>query len=275
MFIDTHCHLNFEAFQQDWQEVLQQSISAGVEKMIVVGTNIQTSEKAIEMAKANKALFATVGLHPHHAQSLSSLHYARVQICQITDQLKKLGKNKRVVAIGECGLDYHIYKNTQYPPIEITPLLKNLQKQLFGMQIQLAKELKLPMIIHNREAGEETLDTLEHFCKNDGRYPRGVFHCISGSKKLLQKILKLGFYVGIDANITYSQEVQTLAKLIPLNRLLLETDSPYLSPSPHRNARNTPLNINAAAKSFSQLAHVSINQMETQTTKNANELFQL
>jgi TatD DNase family protein len=275
MFIDTHCHLNFEAFQKDWQEVLQQSIATGVEKMIVVGTDIQTSEKAIEMAKANKALYATVGLHPHHAQSLSSLHYARVQICQITDQLKKMGKNKQVVAIGECGLDYHVYKNTKYSETAITPQLINLQKQLFGMQIQLAKDLKLPLIIHSREAGEDTLDALDHFCKNDGCYPRGVFHCISGSKKLLQKILKFGFYVGVDANITYSQEVQSLAKLIPLNRLLLETDSPYLSPSPHKNSRNTPSNINTAAKFFSQLTHSSIKQIEAQTTKNAFELFQL
>ncbi|MCX6816999.1 MAG: TatD family hydrolase [Candidatus Beckwithbacteria bacterium] len=273
MFVDTHCHLNFEAFAKDWQSVVEEAKQSGVRKMILVGTDIKTCQKAIEMARETAELYATIGFHPHHVKSLVGLAYARVQICQITDQLKKLGKNKKVVAIGECGLDYHVYRKTKYSS-EVTEEEKTLQKQLFGMQTQLAKELKLPLIIHNREAGEETLDTLNHFCKNDGKYPRGVFHCISGSKKLLKKILEMGFFVGVDGNITYSQEVQELAKNAPLDRILLETDAPYLSPK-HDGSRNFPQSVKIVAQFLAKLKGTSINQIETQTTKNAEKLFKL
>ena len=281
MLIDTHCHLNFEAFATDWQGVVEEAKKAGVRKMIVVGTDIKTCQKAIEIARETEELYATIGFHPHHVKPLVGLAYARVQICQITDQLKKLGKNKKVIAIGECGLDYHIYKQTKYPTspeaslgADISQEEKTLQKQLFGMQIQLAKELKLPLIIHNREAGEDTLDTLNHFCKNDGKYPQGVLHCISGSKKLLKKILELGFFIGVDGNITYNQEVQALAKEAPLERILLETDSPYLSPK-HDNGRNAPKNIAIIAQWLAKTKGTSINQIEAQTTKNAEKLFKL
>ena len=171
MYIDTHCHLNFAAFDLDWQNVVNKTKAAEVEKMIVVGTEIKSSEKAIEMAKSNSNLLATVGFHPHHVRSLIDLAYARVQICQITDQLKKLGKNKKVVAIGECGLDYHIYQDSKYPgeAMKVDEKLKNLQKQMFGMQIQLAKELKLPLIIHSRDSHEDVLDTLDHFLQTRWR----------------------------------------------------------------------------------------------------------
>lgn len=190
------------------------------------------------------------------------------------DRLKGLAKSKKAVAIGECGLDYHVYEKTKYPStsLRITPEIKTLQKRLFGQQIQLAKKLELPMIIHNREAGEETLDTLKHFCAGDGQYPRGVFHCISGSKKLLTKILTLGFYIGIDGNIAYSQEVQSLATEAPLNRILLETDSPWLAPE-RDGRRNLPNSVKIVAQEISRLMDTSINQIEAETTKNAKKLF--
>jgi TatD DNase family protein len=277
MYIDTHCHLNFSAFDLDWQNVVNKAKAAEVLKMIVVGTEIKSSEKAIEMAKSNPTLMATVGYHPHHVRALLELAYARVQICQITDQLKKLGKNKKVVAIGECGLDYHIYQDSKYPAaaMKVDEKLKNLQKQMFGMQIQLAKELKLPLIIHSREAHEDVLDTLDHFCKDDGKTPRAVWHCISGSKKTLEKILAKDFYVGVDANITYSTEIQELAKMIPLNRLLLETDSPYLTPLPNRSKRNTPLSVVVVAEKIAKLKKIKPEKVAQETTKNAQELFKL
>lgn len=277
MLIDTHCHLNFEAFATDWQTAVKKAKAAGVGKMIVVGADIDSCLKAIEMIKETDELYAAIGFHPHHVKALIGLAYARVQICQITDQLKKLAKSKKVVAIGECGLDYHAYKQTKYREAlqAITPEVKTLQKQLFGMQIQLAKELKLAMIIHSREAHLDTLDTLDHFCKNDGKLPRGVFHCISGNKKELQLILDKGFYVGVDGNVTYSQEVQALARLIPLNKLLLETDSPWLTPAPHRTTRNQPENIKIIAKYLAKITKNSVEKIEKQTTKNAEDLFRL
>lgn len=277
MYIDTHCHLNFAAFDLDWQRVIQKAKVVEVLQMIVVGTDIKSSEKAIEMAKSDSALLATVGYHPHHVRSLIDLAYARVQICQITDQLKKLGKNKKVVAIGECGLDYHIYQDSKYPAeaMKVDEKLKNLQKQMFGIQIQLAKELKLPLVIHSREAHEDVLDTLDHYCKDDGKTPRAVWHCISGSKQNLKKILEKGFYVGVDANITYSTEVKELAKIIPLNRLLLETDSPYLTPAPNRSKRNTPANVTVVAEIIAKLKNVTTAKIAKETTENAKRLFNI
>ena len=266
MYIDTHCHLNFKAFEKDWQKIADEAVEAGVEKMMVVGADLETSCRAVELAEKHKNLWAAVGIHPHHCQN-------KIEI----DKLEKLAKSKKAAAIGECGLDYHVYEKSKYPStsLRITPEIKTLQKRLFGQQIQLAKKLNLPMIIHNRAAGEDVLDALNHFCKNDGKYPQGVFHCISGSKKLLQKILGLGFYVGIDGNVTYSQEVQTLAKIAPLNRILLETDSPWLTPEPNRSLRNEPISVKITAECLAKLKGASINQIEAETTKNAEKLFKI
>ena len=266
MYIDTHCHLNFEAFEEDWQKVADEAVKAKVEKMIVVGADLETSARAAELAEKHKNLFASVGIHPHHCQN-------KIDI----DKLESLAKSNKVAAIGECGLDYHEYKTTKYPSTALgtSSAVKVLQKQLFGQQIQLAKKLGLPMILHNREAGEDILDTLKHFCTSDGQYPKGVFHCISGSKKLLEKILELGFFVGIDGNVTYSQEVQTLAKIAPLNRILLETDSPWLTPVPNRGLRNEPISVKITAECLAKLKGASINQIEAETTKNAEKLFKI
>lgn len=264
MYIDTHCHLNFKAFEGDWEKVADEAVRAGVGKMVVVGADLETSARAVELAEKHKNLWAAVGIHPHHAQS-------KIEI----NKLESLAKNNKIAAIGECGLDYHEYKTTKYPSTALgtSPVVKNLQKQLFGQQIQLAKKLGLPMILHNREAGEDILDTLKHFCTSDGQYPKGVFHCISGSKKLLEKILELGFFVGIDGNVTYSQEVQVLAQLAPVNRILLETDSPWLTPEPNRSLRNEPISAKIVAEFLSRLKKVPVKKIEAETTKNAKKLF--
>ena len=264
MYIDTHCHLNFAVFKDDWKEVADKAVQAGVEKMVVVGADLETSCRAVELAEKHKNLFASVGIHPHHCQN-------KIEI----DRLESLAKSKKVVAIGECGLDYHVYEKSKYQDKEITPEIKTLQKCLFGQQIQLAKKLNLPMIIHNRAAGEDILDTLNHFCKSDGQCPQGVFHCISGSKKLLKKILEMGFFIGVDGNVTYSQEVQTLAQLVPMNRVLLETDSPWLTPEPNRSLRNEPISVKIVAEFLSRLKKVPVKKIEAETSKNAKKLFKI
>src|SRR3989344_4853908 len=253
MFIDTHCHLNFGAFTDDWQAVADQSVKDGVEKMVVVGADLETSTRAVEIAQKHPALCASVGIHPHHAPGEFDI-----------TRLKKLAQSKKVVAIGETGVDYHIYEKSKYPDKIITPAMKTRQKTVFGQQIQLAKELNLPLIIHNREAGEDTLDVLNHFCKDDGRYPAGVFHCISGSKKLLQKILALGFFVGVDANITYATEVQTLVANTPIEKILLETDAPYLGPG-RDGARNTPKSVKIVAREIARIKNLTETEIIKQT----------
>jgi len=282
MYIDTHTHLNFQSFGSDWQSAVKEAKAAGVEKMIVVGTDIKSSLKAIEMVKQDDSLLATVGFHPHHVRSFLGLSYARVQLAQITDQLAKLAKTKRVVGIGECGLDYHVYKQTKYKTVlkkEDWKKFKILQKQVFGMQIQLAKKLNLPLVIHNREAENDLIDTIDHFCKEDGKYPNGVLHCISGSKEYLKKGLKMGFYIGVDGNVTYDKKVQKLAKEVPLNRLVIETDSPNLIPEPikssQKTSRNKPANVVIVAEFLSKLKKVEIKKIQEATRKNAKDLFKI
>lgn len=267
MYIDTHCHLNFAAFAADWKAVADQCVKAGIKKMILVGADLETSAKAVELANQHDHLYAAVGVHPHHAPGEFNF-----------DQLQKLARSKKVVAVGECGLDRHVYQKSKYPETTTTPALINRQKTIFGRQIQLAKKLKLPLIIHNREAGKDTLDSLNHFCKDDGGYPPGVFHCISGSKKLLQRILALNFFIGVDANITYSTEVRSLVAAAPMEKILLETDSPYLTPAPRRaggGVRNTPSSVIIVAQTIAKIKNLSTQIVANQTTDNAQKLFNL
>jgi len=263
MYIDTHCHLNFKVFSQDWRQVANQAVSAGVEKMIVVGADMESSIKAVKLAEKHPNLWAAIGIHPHHVQSNIDL-----------EKLEKLAKSKKVAAIGECGLDYHVYEKSRYENLEITPKIKIAQKRLFGQQIQLAKKMNLPIIIHNREAGEDTLDVLRHFSTDDGYYPLGVFHCISGGKKLLKKILEAGFFIGVDGNIVYSQEVQIMAAESPLEKIVLETDAPYLS-ADRSGDRNTPETVKIVAQYLAKLKNIPIKKVEQQTALNAHQLFKL
>ena len=287
MLIDSHCHLNFQVFAHDWQVVVKQAQKSAVKKILVIGVDLETSQKAIKMAVETNGLYATVGFHPHHCRNLLENTNKQISVSQqiqnIKAELIKLVKNKKVVAIGESGLDYFVYQRTKYKNAEITSELKKTQKELFGMQIQLAKEINLPMIIHNREAGEEILDTIDHFCKIDGHYPRGMFHCISGNKNYLAKVLEMGFYIGVDGNITYNEKIKGLARLIPLNKLLIETDSPYLTPEPIRSKlkrlgkplRNEPVNVKIVAEAIAKVKSVTVDQIRTATTENAETLFNI
>jgi len=276
MYIDTHAHLNFEAFEKDWRKVVTEAQDSGVEKVIVPGTNIETSKKAVELAEKTDGLFAVVGFHPHHCKGLNDID-------EMIKKIKRLARGKKVVGIGECGLDYHVYQNSKYKKVKITEKQKKLQKQVFGRQIQLAKSLDLPLVIHNREAQKDILDVIDHFCKSDGKLPKGVFHCISGGVKYLKKVMEKGFYIGVDGNVTYSEEVKSLVKEIPLNRLLIETDSPWLTPEPLRSKglkmgkmlRNKPISVKIVAESVALIKKISLEKIKNQTTKNAERLFNI
>ena len=274
MYIDTHAHLNFEAFDNDWQEVVKKARADEVEKIIIPGSDLETSKRAVEIAEKTEGLYAAVGFHPHHCKG-------SVDVEEIIRKVKKMAKSKKVVAIGECGLDYHVYQKTKYASTALSTSQKNLQKKVFGKQIQLAKSLNLPMVIHNREAQKEILDVIDHFCRIDGKYPKGVFHCISGGVKYLRKVLEKGFYIGVDGNVTYSDEVKNLVKEIPLDRLLIETDSPFLLPEPLRSAsrssrdklRNEPVNVKIVAESVSEIKKINIEKVKDLSIKNAEALF--
>jgi len=273
--IDTHTHLNFAAFRETWLETVEAALHSGISTMIVVGTDIETSIKAIEMAQEHPALYASVGIHPHHAQALmEDGHINLRQLSLDMEKLKTLVLDKRVVAVGEVGLDYHSYQQTKYTPIakEKDALgLIELQRQLFLMQAELAQEVKKPMILHSREADEDVLTILSELGSN----LTGVFHCYEGSKKYLKKILAAGLYVSFTGNVTYTEDRALVALEVPLDRLLLETDSPYMTPHPHRGKPNTPEMVKLIAQDHARRRKINMEEIEKHTDVNAQRLFGL
>lgn len=264
--IDVHCHLNFHAYAQDFDEVIHRAKEKGVSIIINVGTKIDSSEKAVELAQTYDDLYAIVGVHPHHAdkQDVSS---------DWLEKLKELTQQPKVVAIGEIGLDYYRYQSNG----TVDP---QMQKEFFEAQLQLAHEQNLPIQIHNRHAGKDILEILEHhknLLKNDRP---GMFHCFAGSPEILKRALDLGFYIGFDGNSTYpglapleTTTLSELAKQTPLDRIVTETDSPFLTPIPHRGTRNEPSYVIIVGEFLAKLKGISFTDFDRQTTQNARDLF--
>lgn len=263
--VDTHCHLNFKAFEKDCDEVIKRAFEAGVTKIINVGTKIDSSQKAVQLAKEYKSLYAIVGVHPHHADKVGK---------GWLDQLEDLAKNTKVVGIGECGMDFFSYQSNAV----VDP---KLQKKVFIKQIELASKLRLPLQIHNRHAGKEILDVLINH-KSYLLNPPGMFHCFSGNIDFLKKVLDLGFYVGFDGNITYKgkapgeeTELKELVRYAPLNRIVVETDSPFLTPVPYRGSRNEPSYVIIVGEFVAQTKDISFEKVLQQTNKNVSAIFKL
>lgn len=261
--VDVHCHLNFKAFAKDYDEVIKQAFSAGVGKIINVGTKIDSSKRAVELAKAYENLYAIVGIHPHHADKVEE---------GWEKELEEMTKDPKVVAIGECGMDYYRYKSNGI----VDP---KLQREVFVKQIELAHKQKLPLQIHNRHAGRDILDILINH-KSYILNPPGMFHCFSGNVEFLKKVLNLGFYIGFDGNITYEgiapgqdTDLKDLVRYAPIDRILTETDSPYLAPIPHRGSRNVPAYVILVGRFLAELKHLPFERFQEQTTKNAQRVF--
>jgi len=255
MFIDTHCHLNFPEFDEDRNTVIGNAKKAGVKQFIIPGTSIFSSYNAVSLVKNMKtdSCFASVGCHPYETSNFPDIRKLENLI------------SEHVVAIGECGLDYHAYNG--FPAIG----KKEEQKQLFDEQLRLALKHNLPVIIHCRDAYGEIFDVLD----NLPSIPKGVFHCFSGGPEDIKQIEKRGFYFGIDGNVTYSKQLALTVPLIPLEKLLLETDSPYLPPVPHRGERNEPKYIPLIAKKIAELNKCSVDEIEEITTQNAKKMFSI
>lgn len=270
--IDSHTHLNFIKFKDSWRQVIAMSQSSGIRALLVVGTNITTSQRAITIAREFDNVFAAVGIHPHHVHSFDS----NTSIHKAVKAIDELANDPTVVAIGEVGLDRHLYKVSQYSKElqtadEEQAMLQ--QKFLLAEQAKISFEKNLPLILHSREAKREVLTTLIE--ASDGEVIRGVFHCFDGSKKYAKEIISHGLYVSFTGNITYSQDRLEVAKEIPLDRLLLETDSPYMSPAPQREEVNTPINLPLIAKAHAQSRSLSTEQIIEATSANATSLFKL
>lgn len=251
MFVDTHAHLDFSEFDSDRELVVKRSKENGIDFIINVASSFKGCLDSLELAKRYDFIYFSVGVHPHNAAEVSDLQLKEIE---------NFAKLKKVVAIGEVGLDF--YRN-------LSP--QDTQKELFIKFINLSSSSGLPLIIHTREAKEETLDILR---KNK---IRGVVHCFSGDKDFLKECLDLGLYISFTCNITYKKadDLRELARLVPLDRLLLETDSPYLAPQHLRGSRNEPVNVKFLAETLADLKSLTIEEIAKSTTSNAKRLFGL
>ena len=253
MFIDSHTHLTMEDFKQDRDEVITRAVQAGVGLMVTVGTNLEDSREAISLAGRYEGVYATIGIHPHDVKDITdNLTY---------DCLKELKKSDKVVAYGEIGLDF--VRN-------LSP--KEVQIRRFGEQLELAGELHLPIIVHDREAHEKTMEMLKGW-----RGKRGVFHCFSGNYDLAKRCLDMGFYISIPGTVTFENAVrlQEVTKHVPLNGLLIETDAPYLTPHPHRGKRNESAYIVHTAQRIAEIKGLPLEEVGMTTSQNARDLFNL
>lgn len=266
MVIDTHCHLNFIAFESDYQEAYRRAIDAGVEKMIVVGTSIESSKKAITLAQELECCLASIAIHPHHLKQ-----FMEADKQSIRDSLLQLVNQPKVVAVGETGIDYYTYKN--YPPV--TEDEKKAQFELLEIHMQLARENNLPLILHCREAMDDMVAYIIQQQKKYNDSYRGVLHCFSGTVEHMKKLVETGFYVGFDGNISYkaNQDLRDVIKETPKDRILIETDAPYLTPEPHRGTRNEPARVQIVAEWIARCKNVTIERIQQQTTENAKRLF--
>jgi len=252
MSIDTHCHLDFGQFDRDRDAVIKRAREAGVEYLINVGSNLDGSRESVKLAQEYGNIFASVGIHPHHADNVDG---------DMLAEIEALAADKKVVAIGEVGLDYFR-----------SPSPAEKQKESFIKFIELAERLGLPLIIHNRDAHRDTLDILK---KTRGSAVSGVMHCFSGDRKVLSETLELGLHVSFTCNLTFknSKKLRETARAVPKDRLLLETDAPFLAPQSCRGRRNEPAYITELRDLLSELLNLSKKELETVTTENAKRLF--
>jgi TatD DNase family protein len=254
MLIDSHAHLDMGAFDSDRHQVIDRALSADVRLIIAVGTDIRSSMRAVTLAKGYSSIFTSVGVHPHNADNTDQNDLTQVAL---------LATQEKVVAIGETGLDF--YRN-----------LSSRQKQieLFKRQLDIAISLDLPVVIHDREAHEELLEILPAFDRNGSK---GVIHCFSGDYNLAKTFIDMGYYISIPGSVTFknASKMQDVAFRVPLNRMLLETDAPFLAPVPYRGKRNEPCLVIHTAQKVAELRKISFEEVARQTSKNTCQLFNL
>jgi TatD DNase family protein len=265
--------MQFEKFDEDSDLVIRDAISKGVGTIVNTGTSIDSSKKAVVLAQKYPELYAIVGIHPHHADKTDE-KFEGLPPEDWLEQLKKLAKLPKVIGIGEVGMDFWNYRTNGVVPIE-------LQEDAFRKQIELSIECSLPLQIHTRLAWDETLKILRDY-KAELQNPPGMFHCFSGNIEFTRKVLDMGFYIGFDGNVTYggvppgeTTALVDLVKFVPQERILTETDSPFLSPVPFRGQRNTPSNIQVILEFIANTKGISYNTLEAQIELNFETVFKV
>jgi TatD DNase family protein len=250
---DSHCHLDFDAFDSIRDKAISEAIAVGVHTIINIGADLVSSRRSAELARTHDMIYAAVGVHPHDAKALDD---------KTLEAIRRLAHEPKVVAIGEIGLDY--YRNLSPHPV---------QQKAFERQLELAVELQLPVVIHTREAFEDTYSIVARYASD---IPGGVFHCFPGSAYEADRVMRLGFMVSFGGVITYqNSRMARTAQEVPLDHILLETDAPYLTPVPYRGKTNQPAYVKYVCDKLAELQGVPSSEVEQATDRNCSKLFGL
>lgn len=283
MFIDTHAHVNFNAFKDDSDEVIRRSLDNNT-WMILVGSELKTSNRALNYAnKYERGVYAAIGLHPIHLQEgpvdsqEEDNSYSFVPRFEEFDydSYEKLAKFEKVVAIGEIGLDYY-----HLDPAQDVTAAKKKQHEVFAQQLLLARSLDLPVIIHCRQAHDDLMEILQEFKKEYGHIiptdrPWGVVHCFSGDEDLAWKYFQLGLLISFTGLVTFSKQWDDLIRKTPLEKIMIETDTPYMTPEPYRGQRNEPVLVQYVAKRISEIKNIKLEKVAEVTTATARAFFRI
>ena len=251
MLTDTHCHLFYDQIKTDLDSVLERAKTLGVNRFICVATNLDAANECLELSKKYESIYASVCIHPHDSKNAPNGY---------REKIYNFMKNDKMVAVGEMGLDY--FRNISSPKV---------QKEVFRAQMEIAEDLNMPVIFHNRDADNDVLSILKDF-------PNvvGVAHCFSSTEDTATKLIELGYYISFSGNLTFkNSHLPNVAKKIPLDRLLVETDCPYLSPDPYRGKTNEPSRVSLVAKKLAEIHSIPIEKITEITSNNATEIFKL
>ena len=251
MLTDTHCHLYYDELYNNLSQVIQRANNLDVTRFICVGTNIEDSKKCLSISEDNDNVFASAGVHPHDSKDVPESYI---------DDIYEIIQYDSMIAIGEIGLDY--FRNISAP---------ETQKKIFREQMEIAQDLNYPVIIHNRDSDKDLIEIL-----NDYPDVHGIAHCFSSNLEMANAFLEIGYYISFSGNLTFkNSHLPEVAKSIPLNRVLVETDSPYLSPEPHRGKANEPGRTRFVVEKLSEIYKVPFELIAKQTNDNATEIFSL
>ncbi len=258
-FFDSHSHYNDEKFDEDREEIIKRTYESGITKFVCAGYNIQSSLFSVELSKKYEYIYSIIGISPNDIPQTNE------ELWKSIEEISKIATNnlnKKIVAIGEIGLDY--YWNTEN---------KELQKEAFIKQIELANKLELPIVIHSRDASVDTIDIIKKHKVNKA----GIFHCCQLNQEMIRQALELGYYISFAGPITFknSKNAVTVVNMVPMDRILIETDSPYLSPEPLRGKRNDSRNVKYVAQKIAEIKGISLETVANQTYNNAMKIFEI
>ena len=256
-FFDSHSHYNDEKFDEDREQIIEETYKSGVTKFICAGYNVESSKKAIEISQKHEFIYSICGISPN------DIPQSEEELWKTIDEISKIvQQNKKIVAIGEIGLDYYWNKEN-----------KELQKEAFIKQIELANKLELPIVIHSRDASVDTIDIIRNNVVNK----RGIFHCCQLNQEMVKQAINLGYYISFAGPITFknSKNAKEVVDLVPMDKILIETDSPYLSPEPNRGKRNDSRNVKYVAEKIAEFKNMSLEEIARITYENAMRIFEI